>query len=47
MMCPSSGSEEMRSRRETGMTLRDIRIMDERQMQMCMCLFLSCGKTRM
>ena len=37
----------MRNRRETGMTLRDIRIMDERQMQMCMCLFLSCGKTRM
>ena len=45
-MCPSSGSEEMRSRRETGMTLRDIRIIVERQMQMCMCLFLSCGKAR-
>lgn len=29
------------------MTLRDIRIIDERQMQMCMCLFLSCGNTRM
>lgn len=29
------------------MTLHDIRMMDERQMQMCMCLFMSCGKPGM
>ena len=37
----------MRNRRATGMTLHGIRMMDERQMQMCMCLFLSCGKPKM
>ena len=26
------------------MTLRDIRIIDERQMQMCMCLFCHAGR---